>query len=264
MIRRKQRVDARPQEGKGPFVIAGYQAVKEALVQNLLRVEEVWTASGRGSSRDKEIQALSREKGIPVLTRQMADIESALADINHQGFAAFVREFRYAELEDIAGKEAGDLGRRIIIAADHITDEGNLGAIIRTAAFFGAQGLIIPKDRSASVTPLVFRRSSGGCVYLPVAMVVNLERSLNYLKDEGFWIIGAAGEAATSIYDFDWDRDIVLALGNEEKGLTQAVRKRCDALVSIPVQGRVSSLNVSVASGILLSHLQGRPLHLHI
>ncbi|PJB37550.1 MAG: hypothetical protein CO107_04440, partial [Deltaproteobacteria bacterium CG_4_9_14_3_um_filter_51_14] len=89
MIRRKQRVDARPGEGKGPFVIAGYQAVKEALVQNLLRVEEVWTASGRGSSRDKEIQALSREKGIPVLTRQMADIESALADINHQGFAAF-------------------------------------------------------------------------------------------------------------------------------------------------------------------------------
>ncbi len=253
-----------PRAGKGPFVIAGYHAVKEALLQGLLRIEEIWTEAGRGSPRDKEIQALSKEKGVPVLTREMKDFDIPLAEVNHQGFAAFVREFRYEELEDIAVKGRGEYGRRIIIAADHITDEGNLGAIIRTAAFFGAQGLIIPKDRSASVTPLVFRRSSGGCIHLPVALVVNLERSLNYLKDKGFWIIGAAGEAGTSIYDFDWDRDTVLVLGNEEKGLTQAVRKRCDTLVSIPVRGRVSSLNVSVAAGILLSHLRARPSHLQI
>lgn len=262
MIRRKQRIDPPPGAGKGPFVIAGYQAVREALVKGLLRIEEVWTASGRGSSRDKEIQALSRERGIQVLTREIRHFEEVFPEVNHQGFAAFVREFRYAAVEDIADKEAGDSGRRIIIAADHITDEGNLGAIIRTAAFFDAQGLIIPKDRSASVTPLVFRRSSGGCAHLPIAQVVNLERSLTYLKEKGFLIIGAAGEAKTSIYDFDWDRDLVLVLGNEEKGLSQAVRKRCDAVVSIPALGQVSSLNVSVAAGILLS--QGRPLHLQI
>lgn len=142
-----------------------------------------------------------------------------------------------------------------MLAVDHITDEGNLGAIIRTAAFFGVHGLILPKDRSARVTSRVMKNSAGGYAHVPVSVVVNLGRALDDLKEEGFWIIGAAGEGRESIYTFDWKRDLVLVLGNEEKGISQGIRKRCHELVNIPESGPIQALNVSVAAGVILSEI---------
>ncbi|MBW1774975.1 MAG: 23S rRNA (guanosine(2251)-2'-O)-methyltransferase RlmB, partial [Deltaproteobacteria bacterium] len=146
-------------------------------------------------------------------------------------------------------------GHALLMAADHITDEGNLGALIRTAAFFGAQGMIIPKDRSAGVTPVVVKRSSGALVHLPVARVVNLGRAQDILEKKGFWIIGASGESPCSIHGFDWNRDLVVVMGNEEHGLSRSVRQRCHQVVSIPAPGTVESLNVSVAGGIILAEI---------
>lgn len=143
----------------------------------------------------------------------------------------------------------------LLLVADHITDPGNLGSLIRTAEFFGAHGLILPRDRSASITETVHKRSAGGTAYLPVARVVNLARTLGQLASEGLWLVGAEGKSKTSIYNIDWDRDLVLVLGSEGKGLSKVVRDQCHHLVSIPRLGHLDSLNVSIAAGIILSEI---------
>jgi 23S rRNA (guanosine2251-2'-O)-methyltransferase len=126
---------------------------------------------------------------------------------------------------------------------------------VRTAVFFGVQGLILPVDRSASVTDAVHRISAGGSAFLPVARVVNMARTLKQLADQGFWVVGAAGESPTSIYEFDWNRNLILVLGSEDKGLSRIVRNQCHHLVSIPSFGHLDSLNVSVAGGVILSEI---------
>ena len=143
----------------------------------------------------------------------------------------------------------------LILIADHITDEGNLGAIIRSAVFFGVNGLILPKDRSAGITETVKKRSSGAYVHLPISRIVNIGRTLDTLDQKGFWIIGTDEKAEESIYDFDWNRDVALVLGSEGRGLSQVARKRCHQMVKIPSFGSLSTLNVSVSGGIILSEI---------
>jgi len=165
---------------------------------------------------------------------------------------ALSERFTYFDIDHLIDASAKGPGYALIVAADHITDEGNLGALIRTSAFFGADGLILPKDRSAKVTVRVSKRSSGAFIHLPVAQVVNLGRTLDQLDKEGFWIIGASEEGTESIYQFDWRRNLVLVLGSEDRGLSPSVRSRCHQIVSIPHAGPVASLNVAVASGVIL------------
>lgn len=168
---------------------------------------------------------------------------------------ALAKEFIYSDLDHIIDISSQNQGRSLLIALDHITDEGNLGALIRTAAFFGTQGLIIPKDRAAGVSPTVLKRSSGGHIYLPIARVVNMARTMDLLQKKGFWIVGTSGESPGSIYEFDWNRDVVLVLGNEQKGLGRSVRQHCDQVVGIPSHGHMDSLNVAVAAGVVLSEI---------
>ena len=220
-----------------------------------MRIDELWIAEGKRSDRAKEILRLAGQRGIPVKFKKGTVIDALMTDITHQGLVAMAREFSYADFSRIVDISLQDPGHALIIAADHITDEGNLGALIRTAAFFGAHGLILPKNRSARVTERVRKRSSGGYVHLPVARVVNLGRALDTLNLKGFWIIGAAVEGPESIYGFDWKRDLVLVLGSEDRGLSRTVRTRCHQLVSIPAYGDLGSLNISVAGGIILSEI---------
>ena len=165
------------------------------------------------------------------------------------------KAFAYDDFHEIIRRSLQENPPGLLLAADHITDEGNLGALIRTAAFFETHGLIIPKDRSAQITPAVLKRASGAHLRLPTARVTNLGRALDDLTKKGFWIIGTAGEAESSIYDFDWKRPLVLVLGSEQKGLSPSTRKRCHQLVRIPSPGNVESLNVSVAGGVILSEI---------
>lgn len=189
------------------------------------------------------------------LFKNREDIQRVLPGITHQGIVALTGTFSYVDIEDLVRRPLGTKGFRIILAADHITDEGNLGALMRTAAFFGVEGLILPRDRSAQVTGKLLKRTAGAYLHLPVAQVVNLGRALEILRERGFWIVGAAGESPVSIYDFDWKRDTVLILGSESKGLSRSVRNHCDELVGIPGKGTVESLNVSVAGGIILAEV---------
>jgi 23S rRNA (guanosine2251-2'-O)-methyltransferase len=229
--------------------------VKETLLRAPDKLREVWVGVNRKGARAEEIAALSTEKGVPVCFKDLSEIEAVAPGAAHQGFVALAEAFVYTDLEDLLARSRQAPGGALLLAADHITDEGNLGALIRTSAFFGVHGLILPKDRSAQVTGKLLKRTSGAYASLPIAQVVNLGRALDFLSEQDLWIIGAAGEARESIHAFDWDRDVVLVLGSESRGLTRSVRERCHALVKIPGSGQVESLNVSVAGGVILSEI---------
>jgi len=239
-------------------VIPGFHAVRESLLKADQQVREIWIEEGKKGPRVDELIGLAKERGVLALFKHRDDLELAAPGVTHQGVVALAGKFSYVDMEDLLRLSLDAQGFRLILAADHITDEGNLGALIRTAAFFGVKGLILPRDRSAQMTGRLLKRTSGAYLHLTVAQVVNLGRGLDTLKKKGFWIIGAAGEGRVSIYDFDWNRDTVLVLGSESKGLSRPVRERCDELVSIPGEGSVESLNVSVAGGIILGEMMRR------
>lgn len=236
-------------------LIPGYHAVREALLSEPLELEELWIGVGKRSDRIHEILKLAERWKMTIRFKRPDELSHLLPQVAHQGIVGVAKPFAYSDFDLILrlGLRAHPHG--LLIAADHITDEGNLGALIRSAAFFGAQGLIIPKDRSAAVTARVQKRSSGACAHLPIARVVNMVRALDLLKGEGYWVIGASGESEKSIYRFDWDRDLVLVLGNEERGLSRTVKGRCHQLVGIPSPSSIGSLNVSVAGGVILSEI---------
>ena len=236
-------------------IIPGYHAVRETLLKDFPAVEALWVVPGRRSGRVGEVCAIARRRGIPIVEVQASDLERGAPGVAHQGMALLAAEFAYTPIEDIAEKPAAASKERLILVLDHITDEGNFGAIIRTAAFFGVEAVVIPKDRSAQVTPSVLKRSSGAHAAVAVSRVVNLVRSVDHLRQAGLWIVGASGEASMPVYDFDWKVPVALVLGNERKGLGVAVRKACDQLVAIPSSSRVESLNVSVAAGVLLGEI---------
>ncbi|MDO5047038.1 MAG: 23S rRNA (guanosine(2251)-2'-O)-methyltransferase RlmB [Anaerococcus sp.] len=164
-------------------------------------------------------------------------------DINHQGVMVEVEAFKY---EDLAKLEATS---RLIIL-DKIEDPHNLGAIIRSAEAFGFDGVIIPERRSASVNATVFKTSAGAISNIKVFRVKNLTRTIKDLKEMGFWIYGLAGEADTSLQKVDLTGKVGLVVGNEGSGISRLVRENCDMLINIPMQGRVNSLNASVAAAI--------------
>jgi 23S rRNA (guanosine2251-2'-O)-methyltransferase len=242
-------------QDEAPCLIPGFHAVRESLRKPRLRIEEIWVAEGRGSDRIKEVLQIAEKQGIPVRLKKREAIDAILPDIAHQGIVALAEKFEYSDLSHVMELALRNTAEALLIAADHITDEGNLGSLIRAAAFFGAQGLVLPKRRSAAVSVKVLKRSSGACLYLPISRVVNLARALDQLREKGFWIIGASEKSAESIYEFDWQRDIVLVLGNEQRGLSPSVQKRCDQVVKVPSFGHVSSLNVGVAGAVILSEI---------
>jgi 23S rRNA (guanosine2251-2'-O)-methyltransferase len=238
--------------------IPGFQAVKEAVLSGRIRIIEVWIREGKEGTRIREVLEAAAKRGIRVFFKEGREMDQILPGVAHQGVAAVAGEYLYADVEEIVDVSMRGPGEALILAADHITDEGNLGALVRTGAFFGVHGLILPKDRSASVSAKIIKRSSGALLHLPVARVVNLARTLAALKEQGLWIIGTAGEGPDSVYDFDWKRNVVLVMGSEDKGLSPLIRAKCDQIVRIPGSGRVDSLNVSVAAGAILSEIQRR------
>jgi 23S rRNA (guanosine2251-2'-O)-methyltransferase len=236
--------------------IPGFHGVREALIHGTPLLRELWIATGRKSERRKEILDMAGSRNVPVRFAAMAEFEKHFPGVVHQGIVGVSAPFSYRDLTEIAAQAKRNPGTGLILGADHITDEGNLGALIRVGSFFAADGLIIPKDRSAQVTPRVIKRSSGATGHLAVCRVVNLRRALGDLSAMGFWVVGTAGESTQSIYEFDWNRDLVMVLGNEERGLSSAVRKECHALVSIPRLGPLESLNVSVSAGVMLGEIR--------
>lgn len=232
-------------------IIYGLNAVMEALRGNR-RAFELFIAGSGADKRLEKLLKLAGEKGIPVRSREKADITRLCGNDFHQGVALRAEAYAYAELEDILERCRESEEKGLVLVLDGVQDPHNLGAVIRTAACAGAHGVIIPRDRAARITPTVEKASAGAVETVPVAQVVNIVQTLDELKKDGFWIFGAADDSPDVLYGQDFTGSVALVIGSEGEGIRPLVRKNCDVLFSIPMRGGVSSLNASVAAGVAL------------
>lgn len=234
----------------GLEVIVGRNPVIEVL-KGSRDVERVFIAEGAEGSV-VQIKALAREKGVIVDFVDKKRIESMAAPgEKHQGVAAKVSEYKYSEMEDIFARAEKSGEDAFIIILDEITDPHNLGAIIRTAECVGAHGVIIPKRRACTLTQTVAKSAAGAIENMPVVQVTNLSRTIDELKDKGLWI-GAADMDGEAYYNCSLDGAIGIVIGNEGKGISRLVKEKCDFTVSIPMKGRINSLNASNAAAVIM------------
>jgi 23S rRNA (guanosine2251-2'-O)-methyltransferase len=209
-------------------------------------LERVVIAKGASGSRLQEIVDLCRERGIPLRFEPREALDRLASHAVHQGVVALGAAQRHAELEDLLP------GARLIVVLDGIEDPHNLGAIVRTAHAAGADAIVTPERRAACLTETVAKAAAGALEHLPVARVANINQAIERLKAAGFWIYGL-DERGDQDYDrVDYATPTAFVLGGEGRGLHEMVRRRCDFLVRIPMAGQISSLNVSVAAGVIL------------
>jgi 23S rRNA (guanosine2251-2'-O)-methyltransferase len=223
-------------------LVYGRRPVRE-LVRGPREVLEVWA-----SERALRAEAWLREaEGLRVHVKPERALTAAAATQEHQGVVAWTEPYRYAEAHELAARE-----NPLLVCLDQVTDPHNLGAVIRSAEGAGATGVVVPAHGSARVTAAVARASAGAVEHLPVAVVPNLARYLAEIKGDDLWVWAAVGDSETPMWSADFSGGTAFVFGAEGRGLRPLVRKTCDAAVSIPLGGRVDSLNVSVAAGILL------------
>ena len=232
------------------MLIFGIHAVEEALAARGRRFEYVAIASGRGDTRLEKINQLCRASGIPVRVIPRDQLTRLSKTANHQGVVAVTAEKQYEDLDDLLKNQRGQY--RFFVVLDGIEDPHNLGAIIRTAEGAGADGIVIPERRAVGITGTVVKASAGASEYLPIARITNINRTIEELKSQNIWTVGL-DERGGQLYDqLDYKMDCAIVLGAEGHGLHEQVRKKCDFLVSIPMLGKVPSLNVSVAAAIVM------------
>ncbi len=233
-------------------VIYGINPLLEVLLSHPEMLEKVVVAEGRGGNEVRKILKLAAEHRLPVEFGGRERVEKLAPRRVHQGVAAICRAHAYATVEEVIAHRHEKSKYDLVVLLDSVTDPQNLGSIIRTAHCCGANGVIIPENRAASVTASVSKASAGAVQYLPTAMVVNLVGTIEYLKERGFWIYGADAAARMDIQAPDYEGNIALVMGSEGRGIRPLIRKKCDFLISIPMRGQVASLNVSVAAGVIL------------
>lgn len=230
------------------MMVCGYHPVHEALRSDPGRIHRIWITRDRRNPRIGRIIRLAREKGVRFDFQHPAWMKNKAGDTQHQHLIAEISEVHYLELADLLK------GRRLLML-DHVEDPHNLGAILRTADGAGIDGVILPRHRACSISSAVVRTSAGAALHIPAARVGNLAYTLKHLKEQGFQVIGLDGRGVPPPVDFDPDRALVVVVGNESKGLGRLLIRECDQLVSLPMRGRLDSLNLSVAAGIFLYEL---------
>lgn len=231
-------------------LIEGRNAVLEAL-RSGMRLEGVTIADGlRQDAAVDEIRRLAAAAGVPVRSAAREKLDRQSARGAHQGVMAVAAPFRYADLGEVLSSAQGR-ERSLVVVLDHVTDPGNLGAVIRSVEVAGGDAVVIPKDRAASIGPVAHKASAGATAHLPVVQVGNIARALGDLKDAGYWVAGADERGEQDLWRAPLNGRLVLVLGAEGSGLARLTRDRCDFLVRIPVAGSVSSLNVAQATSVL-------------
>ncbi|MBS0402311.1 MAG: 23S rRNA (guanosine(2251)-2'-O)-methyltransferase RlmB [Proteobacteria bacterium] len=233
-----------------PKVLFGFHAVGVRLKTAPASIVEVYVDATRRDARMKQFLSRAAEAGVRVIEADAARLARLAGGVGHQGVVARVQALEGGRTLD---ELLDDLTEpALLLVLDGVTDPHNLGACLRVADGAGAHAVIAPKDHAAGINATVAKVASGAAETMPYFMVTNLARTLNELKQRGIWVIGTAGEAEQSLYAADLKVPTALVLGAEGPGLRQLTRKTCDALVRIPMQGAVESLNVSVASGVCL------------
>jgi len=243
-------------------LIYGVNPVLEALRARPDEIERVQIAEGALSGvPGSEIRERARSAGIAVDRVPKESLSASARGGVHQGVVAQLREFQYATLEEVISA-AETSGRPLAaLALDGIQDPQNLGAIVRSAHALGAHGVIIPKDRSAQVTPAVAKAAAGATEHCKIARVVNLSRALEDLKQAGAWVIAAVSAGGESLPQADLRGPLTVVIGGEASGIREGVLKHCDLRLAIPMSGKIGSLNASVAAGIILYEIARQRQH---
>jgi 23S rRNA (guanosine2251-2'-O)-methyltransferase len=234
-------------------VVYGVNPVREVLAANAKDVSVVYVAVGDTGPALKELRRLCAERRVFLEERERAELDGLAGEgARHQGAVAVCGEYAYADMHGVLDGLAEGVAP-LVVVLDGVTDPHNLGAIVRSANVLGAHAVVIPKDRAAAVTPTVVKASAGATEHTPICQVVNLVRALEELKERQVWCAGAVIAAdAEPPWRVDWKGAMALVVGAEGKGLRPLVAKTCDLRVAIPMRGQVDSLNVSVATGVLL------------
>ena len=230
--------------------LEGRNAVLEVLKSGR-DIEKIIVQKGNVEGTIRRIAGMARERGIVVQEAARQKLDEMSQTKNHQGVIAIVSEHEYAEVDDILRSAAEKGEKPFIIILDNITDPHNLGAVIRTAECAGAHGVIIPKRRSVGLTAVVGKTSAGALEYMPVARVTNIARTIEELKKQGVWV-ACADMDGEDYYDASLDGAIALVIGSEGEGVSRLVKEKCGFTVSIPMYGKISSLNASVAGALLM------------
>ena len=238
-------------------LIFGVNPVKESL-RGTRGAFNLYVQTNATDHRVENIIRLAEERGVAVHRREKIDLTKMCASSHHQGIALEVEPFRYADLDDLLASLADSGTPGFLLVLDGILDPHNLGALIRTAACAGVDGVVIPKDRACGVTAAAEKASAGAVETIPVVQVTNIAQSLEAMKKTGYWAYGLAGEAEDSLFETKFSGSIALVIGGEGEGIRPLVRKQCDVLMSIPQYGGVSSLNASVAGGIAMFEVARR------
>lgn len=237
-----------------PKVLFGFHAVGVRLKTAPQSIVEVYYEATRRDARMRQFLERAREAGVRLIEADALRIAKLAGSHGHQGVAARVEPLvQQNSLDDLLDDlEATGVRNPLLLVLDGVTDPHNLGACLRVADGAGVHAVIAPKDHAAGINATVAKVASGAAETVPYFMVTNLARTLNELKERGIWVIGTSGDAPAQLYDMDFQGPVALVLGAEGDGMRQLTRKTCDALMHIPMQGAVESLNVSVASAVCL------------
>jgi 23S rRNA (guanosine2251-2'-O)-methyltransferase len=242
---------ATPAPAAGRATTYGVLPVLEVLRANPRRVERIGIAEGAREKRLQDIFELARENGVRVDRLSREALERFVEPgVNHQGVIAFAAAADYVSVDAIL--DASGESAALIVILDGVEDPRNLGAVLRSVECAGADGVMIPERRAAGLTDTVAKSAAGATEYVKVAKVTNLNRLIEDLKSRNIWVVGTSGDATTNYTDWDWNQPSALVLGAEGSGLHRLVAENCDVLVKIPMYGKIDSLNVSVAAGVIL------------
>lgn len=229
----------------------GVNSIREALRAGR-KLYKIWVSREKTRPEVEEILNKAHELGIPVACVERAALDRLVGKKEHQGLLAEAEAYRYAEVDEIIEEAYASHKSPLVVVCDGIQDPGNLGAIIRTAECLGVHGIIIPKDNACPVTPAVSKASAGAVEHMKVARVTNIARTLDMLKDKGFWVVGSDIQGQNVLWGVELTSNLALVIGSEGRGLRRLVKEKCDLLVRIPMRGRIDSLNASVAAALFI------------
>lgn len=231
--------------------VAGRNSVAEVLKSGR-SINKILVAKGERHGAIKEIIGQARSQGLVVQEVDPAKLDQITEGMRHQGVVAMVAPVAYAELEDILGKAQENGEQPFIVLLDELEDPHNVGAILRTSDATGVHGVLLPKRRSSPLTATVAKTSAGAVEYVPVARIGNISQTLKKLKKQGLWVVGADMDGDKNYYEADLTGPIVVVVGSEGQGMGRLTKEECDFVVRIPMKGKITSLNASVACSLLL------------
>ncbi|WP_082034367.1 23S rRNA (guanosine(2251)-2'-O)-methyltransferase RlmB [Cohnella kolymensis] len=231
--------------------LAGKHPVLEALKSGR-SLNKIWLSNQAQRHLVQPIMEEARARGIVIQQVEKRKLDQLVPDMQHQGVVAQAAAVSYAEVEDLLARAAERSEPPLLVLLDEVEDPHNLGSVLRTVDCAGAHGVVVPKRRSAGLTAVVAKTSAGAVEYVPVARVANLVQTMDKLKAAGVWIAGADIGAESGFYETDLTGPLAVVIGSEGKGLSRLVRENCDFILSLPMYGRINSLNASVAAGVIL------------